>query len=102
MLSQVIMQETDISGFDVWTWGLPFPVRKEIWKNVDFPLGPPIGEDVLNILLEPQRNIQTVIRGGNFEKFYPISSMFGVRISESLMVPRGQLLIIAIISCSTQ
>ena len=52
------MQEADISGIDVWMWGLPLPVREEVWKNIDFPLGPPGGEDVLNILLKPQWKIR--------------------------------------------
>ena len=59
MPAQVLMQQTDFSGFDVRTRCLPFLIGEESRENIDLPLLPPSGEDVLDILPVPNGMLAT-------------------------------------------
>ena len=57
MLPQILMQQTHISGLDVWVRSLPGLVGEESWENVDLPFLPPNVKDILDVLPETQWNI---------------------------------------------
>ena len=58
MIAQVLGQQTDVPGFDVWMRCLPFPVREETGESIDLPLLPGGCEDILDVLPETQWNIR--------------------------------------------
>ena len=57
MLPKILMQETHISGLDVWVRSLSGLVGEESWEDVDLPFLTPSIVDILHVLPETQWNI---------------------------------------------